>query len=125
MQGKINKAAVLQLALIDSDGYTRIEGADLDGFAVEIWIDDGAGGRVLADPEDDDLPAWQRIEAAVAELGSGEYSVTFTPIVPRTHYVVVRHDETSSDWSETVLVTVADTTDLALLLGGGVTGLPA
>ena len=125
MQGKINKPAVLQLALIDSDGYTRIEGADLDGFAVEIWIDDGAGGRVLADPEDGELAAWQRIAPTVAELGNGEYSVALTPLTPRAHYVVVRHDETSSDWSETVLVAISDTTDLALLLGAGVTGLPA
>ena len=125
MQGKINKPAILQFALIDDDGYTRIEGADLDGFTVELWIDDGTGERVLADSTDGDLPAWQRIEATVAELGNGEYSVTFTPLVARVHYVVVRHDDTSSDWSETVQVVVSDLTDLSLLMGGGVTGLPA
>lgn len=125
MQGKINKPVILQLALIDDDGYTRIEGADLDGFTVELWIDDGTGERVLADSADGDLPAWQRIEATVAELGNGEYSVTFTPLVARVHYVVVRHDDTSSDWSETVQVVVSDLTDLSLLMGGGVTGLPA
>lgn len=125
MQGKINRPAILQLALVDSDGYSLIEGADLDGFAVEVWIDDGSGSRVLADPEDDDLPAWQRIEATVAELGNGQYSVTVTPLVPREHYVVVKHDGTSNGWSETVSVGVSDTTDLALILGAGVTGLPA
>ena len=125
MQGKINKPAILQFALIDDDGYTRIDGADLDGFTVELWIDDGTGERVLADSTDGGLPAWQRIEATVAELGNGEYSVTFTPLVARVHYVVVRHDDTSSDWSETVQVVVSDLTDLSLLMGGGVTGLPA
>lgn len=125
MQVKLNRPAILQFALIDDDGYTRIEGADLDGFTVELWIDDGTGERVLADSADGDLPAWQRIEATVAELGNGEYSVTFTPLVARVHYVVVRHDDTSSDWSETVQVVVSDLTDLSLLMGGGVTGLPA
>jgi hypothetical protein len=125
MQGKINRSVVLQFALMDSDGFTRIEGADLDGFVVEVWIDDGAGGRVLADPEDDDLPAWRRIEATVDELGNGEYSATFTPLVPRVHYVIVRHAATSRDWCETVMVAVSDLTDLALIMGAGVTGLPA
>lgn len=125
MQVKLSRPAILQFALIDNDGYTRIEGEDLDNFAVELWIDDGTGGRVLADPEDDGLPAWQRVEATVAELAGGEYSVTFTPLVARTHYVVVRNDTRERDWSETVQVTVSDVSDLTLLLGGGVTGLPA
>lgn len=125
MQVKLNRPAILQFALIDDDGYTRIEGEDLAHFAVELWIDDGTGGRVLADPEDDELSAWQRVEATVAELAGGEYSVTFTPLVARTHYVVVRNDTRERDWSETIQVTVSDVSDLTLLLGGGVTGLPA
>lgn len=125
MQVKLNRPVVLQLGLIDDDGFTRIEGEDLDNFAAELWIDDGTGGRVLANAEDDELPAWQRIEATFAELGNGEYSATFTPIVARTHYAVVRNDTRERDWSETVQVVVSDVSDITLLLGGGVTGLPA
>lgn len=125
MQVKLSRPAILQFALIDDDGFTRIEGEDLANFAVELWIDDGEGGRVLADPEDGGLPAWQRVEVTVAELSNGEYTATFTPLAARTHYVVVRNDTRSRDWSETVQVVVSDLTDLSLLMGGSITGLPA
>lgn len=127
VQGKLGRVIRLQFALIDASGYDRVTGEDPANFTVELWIDDGAGGRALADPEDGDLPAWQQVEVVIEELvpARGEYVATFTPLVPRDHYLVVRHDDTASDWCETVQVAAADATDLALLLGGGVTGLPA
>lgn len=119
--GQVGVLKRLQFALYEADGFTRLTGVEPEDLEVELWRDE-AGERVQVVPSG----------VVVAELtvGSGEYAAAFTPEVGGDHQVVVRHAGSSADWSASVRVgpaTSADSrlTDILLLLGGGVTGLPS
>lgn len=123
---KINHRFNFQFSLLEDDDFTYVAEQANDDFDCELWVDDGDGVRVLCNPSDGNLPDWQRVAVTVAELqaNTGEYSATFTPLVPRDHRVVVRHFGSARHHALDVQVTTADTTDVSLAVGGSITGLP-
>lgn len=101
--------------LYEADGYTLLSGeaANVEAYVTRSTT---AGGVVLT-----------TLVVTVTEMDDkpGQYVATFTPDVnDRTYVCVVRHASSSADLEET-FQTSSTLTNVLLLLGGGVTGLPA
>jgi hypothetical protein len=115
VSAKVGTPAGFVFPLYQADGFTPLTGeaANVEAYVTRSTT---AGGAVLT-----------ALAVEITEMSDqpGQYVATFTPDVDgRTYVVVVRHAGSSADIEE-VFQTSSDLTNILLLLGGGVSGLPA
>ena len=130
LQAKPGETTTIPFSLYAADGYTRLEDA-AGQVTVELRSYDRAGGSVLV---------YRKVAAAaaepatlavtVAETDEHEYeaSIVWPSDANADYQIVVRHPESKADLEELIQVRPEPETSLTnilLLLGGGVTGLPA